>query len=455
LPCGKVGLFIVVLHRYFHNHAQEREFWNYLQMKSIKEYDEILGEISRSIVQVADKVTQEERTYTPEEQKQCDHWEQEKSRLEDERNTVERVERSRQYRKTGNAPIELSRPTDTLRSKDIDNVFRAWALNRIGCDDSITRSMFESVEKTGFNLQAPGISFENIVRTGLAIGTTGSGAELQDGSIFGGISVRLKAYGGIEEVCSHVKTPHGNPWSLAKLDDTGNVATISAENGTIGDQDLGTAKITLGAYRINSGEYPVSVEMLEDSAVELTPLIGSFLGTRIGRARSNYLTNGTGSSQPTGFLTSSTNAVTAAGTTAVTYAELMQLYHALDPDYRDNAVWMMHDLALSMLEQVLDGNDRPILYSLLDGLNNQAPAETIKRKRVVINQQMPVPTAGNVAIAFGDFTNFYCRDVGERRLFVDPYTNSKTGQVNFLAWDRMDSGLGNDYAIQTLTMAAS
>jgi len=75
-----------------------------------------------------------------------------------------------------------------------------------------------------------------------------------------------------------------------------------------------------------------SLQILQDSVFDLE-LVADAPGIRLGRAVSQHFINGTGSGQPTGVTTGVTVAVqpTAGNIGVLTYNNLIDLEHALDP----------------------------------------------------------------------------------------------------------------------------
>ena len=74
-------------------------------------------------------------------------------------------------------------------------------------------------------------------------------------------------------------------------------------------------------------------------------------------------------------------------------------------------------------------------------------------RRVEIGEAMPETTAGNLAIAFGDFkARYLIKDRLGTRVLRDPATNKP--YVNFYVTKRMGGGLLDPFAIRLLRVAA-
>jgi HK97 family phage major capsid protein len=254
--------------------------------------------------------------------------------------------------------------------------------------------------------------------------------------------------------CTVMKTATGAVIPMPTNNDTAAVATIVGEAASTGEQDVTASQINLAAYKFSSGLIKVSNELLQDSAFDLTAWLSQKFGERFGRAYENYLTNGTGSSQPTGILTaiaaSGATAVVAAGSNAndgsgstgvnsIGYDDLVTLEHSVDPSYRNGARFMLHDLTLSKFQQLLDKYGRPLW---VPGMAVNAP-DTLLGYPYVINQQMP--QIGSVSeattVVFGQFSKFIVRKVQDMTIQRLNELYAINGQVGFISFERIDSVL--------------
>ena len=217
----------------------------------------------------------------------------------------------------------------------------------------------------------------------------------------------MKAYGGMLQVSDILITDGGNPLNFPTNDDTSAKAVLVSEGGSATVQDTTFAQKTLNAimYR-DLGN--LSYELIQDSAFDIEAYIVRLMGTRFGRAANESLTTGTGSSQPNGVVTASTLGKTAASATAFTFAEVIDLIHSVDPEYRRNGRFMMHDSVLAYIKKLSVGasDARPLWQpSFIVG----EPA-TIDGYQYTINQDMDstINTASKI-ILFGDFRQYLVR----------------------------------------------
>lgn len=261
----------------------------------------------------------------------------------------------------------------------------------------------------------------------------------------------LKAYGGMREVSTVIRTAGGNPMSFPTSDGTSEVGELIAENITATAADVAFGTKSLPVYKYSSKIVAIPFELLQDSSVDIEAFVQGRLVTRLGRITNTHFTGGNGTTQPNGIITAATTGVTAANATsqvtAVTYASLVDLVHSVDPAYRSqgNSRFMMNDASVKVIRKIVDGSQRPIFVPGYDngvpGASGAAP-DTLMGYPIAINQDFPVMAISAKSIAFGDFSYYYVRDAMEISMFR--FTDSaytKLGQVGFLAWMRSGGNL--------------
>jgi HK97 family phage major capsid protein len=306
-------------------------------------------------------------------------------------------------------------------------------------------------------------AFEAYLRTGersyelraQSVGTDSAGGYLVPQGFRTKLTERMKAFGGIEAIAEVITTESGAPIEWPTVDDTANEGELVAEGAarTDGD-DVAFGTVTLNAYKFTaagpSGDpIKVSVELLQDAAFDIEAFLAKALGTRIARKKAGYHATGTGSSQPLGLVApASTVAVNLASGNAITYAKLLDLIHALDPEYREGARFVFADSVLKAIRLLEDNNGRPLW--LADGAGLQGiGGGSLLGYPVTVAPSMPDASGDAVPfMAFGRIDEAYIvRNVKDVTVLVDPYTYSKNGQVGFSAWARSDAKVQNENAL--------
>jgi HK97 family phage major capsid protein len=190
----------------------------------------------------------------------------------------------------------------------------------------------------------------------------------------------------------------------------------------------------------------VPFELIQDSMFDIEAYIRSLLALRLGRITSKHLTVGTGTAQPHGIVTGSTvGKVGTTGQTAlVTYDDLVDLEHSVDPIYRGapGVGWMMHDSSLKVVRKIKDTTGRPIFVPGYEQGNPGGAPDRVLGKPIAISQEMPVMAANAKSILYGDFKRYLIREVMDLTLFrmADSAFILK-GQIGFVAFNRQGGRL--------------
>lgn len=294
-------------------------------------------------------------------------------------------------------------------------------------------------------------------RAAMTVGTDASGGYFVPEGFANQIVSAQKRFGGMRRAkTTQFTTSSGEPLPIPTDNDTSNTGALLAEESAAAEQAVTVGQAMLNAYMYTSKIVRVQIQLLQDSAFDIESWLGNKLGMRIGRIQNSHFTVGTGSSQPSGVVTGATLGVTAGtGNVAkVSYAELVQLQHSVDADYRENgAQWMFNDAMLSAIKQMVDGQSRPLF---VPGVANGEP-DTILGHTYVVNNDVAAPAASAKSILFGDFSNYFIRDVRGIQILRLSERYAEYLQVGFLAFARADGVLADagTHPIKYLAQAAS
>lgn len=276
---------------------------------------------------------------------------------------------------------------------------------------------------------------------------------------------RMKAFGGIASIAETISTDSGQTLPWPTIDDTANSGEIVAEGGTFASgADLVFGTRNLQAYKFMAGgasnlPLKISVELLQDSAVDIAGLVSRKLGERLARVQATKWAVGTGVNEPQGLL-SSTNGLTAAtaisSNSAPTYANLLAIVHDLDPAYRgDGCRWVFNDAFLEKVRGIVDLDGRPLLWNSNASLGGDPGGMTLLGFPVTIDQGCPDPSASNRFGAFGQIAEAYVvRRVKGITLVTLNELYAANGQVGYMAWERADGCIQNANAAVAMVAAA-
>jgi len=271
----------------------------------------------------------------------------------------------------------------------------------------------------------------------LAAGVDASGGFTVPDQMVASIESAMAAYSGVRKTRATIlRTAGGNDIPMPTSDDTSNSGELLGENVAAGSQDIAFGSKMLRAYMFSSKLVKVSVQFLQDTGVAgVEAWIADKLGERIGRSFGAYMITGTGNNQPEGLAAGSTLGRTAAAAAAISYVDLVELEHSVDPVYRQNAEFLLSDGALKVIKQLTDGNDRPLW---LPGIATKEP-DTILGYKFAVDANMPTPASGAKSVYFGQFSKFIIRDVSQMMMLRLNERYAEYLQVAFLGFSRHDS----------------
>lgn len=284
-----------------------------------------------------------------------------------------------------------------------------------------------------------------------SVGTTTAGGYTVPEGFAGKLEASMLAFGGMREIATVIKTASGNALPFPTANDTAQKGAILAENAQVATQDVTFGVVQLDAYKYSSKLVLVSIELLQDSGIDIESTIAGMLGERLARIHNDHFTTGTGSSQPNGAMTAAGTGVTAASASAITADELIDLFHSVDPAYRGNAKWMLNDATVKVIRKLKDADNQ---YIWQPGLQ-VGVADSLLGKPVSVNQSVATIATTAKVIGFGDFSKYLVRDVIGTQVVQLRERYADYHQVGFLAFNRADGDMldaGTD-PVKVLVMA--
>ncbi len=377
---------------------------------------------------------------------------------------VERSLGEPSQRKSDPNPIAESRSESQLSrgNRDQQDAIRGWFLAGAPSHGAVPAQYREAARRVGLNLDNKSMTFrlggnalqgrhrDDILRweqshaeevranAGPQNSTSSGGYSIQDAAMRE-VEVALLSFGAMRRAgCTIIRTDTGGPLPIPTVNDSTNVGHLVTEGTTIVTTDVTFAQLVLDAWKYTSDKVLVSTELMQDNSVNLPMLLGRILGERIGRATNVAFTTGTGTGQPNGIVNAATFTQLATGSSSsLSLTNLVNLYHSVDPSYRDGAKWMFNDSTLAKIKLLVDSQSRPLW---LPGLVDRAP-DTLLGSPYVINQDMAAVTSTGKSVLFGDFSKYWIRDVRDVTLLRLDERFAEFLQVAFLAFMRTDGDL--------------
>ena len=355
--------------------------------------------------------------------------------------------------------------TDVVNlGKEIDRLERQTALdaelNKPTTDPLTSKpTQAGSDQKTGRASDAYKKAFWNAIRSktprpeilnALQEGTDSEGGYLVPDEFERTLVQKLTAANVLRPLCHVIQTSYGDR-KIPVVASKGTADWVD-EEGTYPLSDDTFSQVVLGAYKLAT-MIKVSEELLSDSVFDIEGYVSEQFGKRIGDKEEDAFLTGNGVSKPIGILHTTGGAevgVTTAGVAAITGDELIDLVYSLRAPYRKSAVFVLNDTTVKLLRKLKDGDGQ---YLWRPGITENAP-DTILGHRIVTSEFMPGVSAGNKSIAFGDFSYYWIADRQGRTFKRLNELYATTGQIGFLASQRLDGKLILPEAIKVLQQKA-
>lgn len=333
-------------------------------------------------------------------------------------------------------------PVESGNSKDADLAFRAWCLGENASDE-----MVNAAQRMGFRHRASQLDLR-----ALNVTTATQGQNSIPDELMKAYYEVQKWYGRVRSLSTVHTTSTGAPLPLPTVNDTANTGEIVADGGAITTTaDPSFGQVLLGSFKYSSKAVIVSWELLQDSSINLPAYLGAALGTRVARKQNTDYTVGAGTTLPFGIVTQSGLGKTAAATNAITWDEVIDLTHAIDPAYRFSPSYglMMNDSTAAFLRKLKDSQNRYLWeVSLQLGQPDRAFGVPVH-----INPDMASIATGTKPVIAGDFSTYAIREAGAPEIVRSNEIRVLNGQVVFLAFQRADGNLLDATAVRHILMA--
>jgi HK97 family phage major capsid protein len=267
------------------------------------------------------------------------------------------------------------------------------------------------------------------------------------------IAETMKAFGGLAGEVNLVTTGTGASLPWPTLDGTANKATIIGEGGTTTLTDFTFGSRSLGAYTYRAAG-AASLESLQDLAFDVEAIISRQLGMMFGRGLADHIAIGTGSGQPQGLAVGAPIGVTGAvgQTLSVTYDNLVDLEHSVDPAYRPKAKFALNDKSIAMIRKLKDNQGRPLWEPSLQA----GTPSLINGRPYVVDNSLPVPAANAKSIIFGDLqAGYVLRTVANPLIVRAAERYIENGIVAFFGFARFDGRCDDTAALSSYKHSAT
>lgn len=276
------------------------------------------------------------------------------------------------------------------------------------------------------------------VKSQQSVGTPSEGGYAVPEGFVSEVEVAMLEFGGMREVSTIRRTATGNDLPWPTINDANQEGELVGENAPVSQQAVVFGNVMLNAYKYSSKTVLMSLEFMQDEEVGFVQTeLARLLGDRLGRIINRHTTVGTGTAQPNGIVTAAAEGLVGSLGTGITYDELVDLEHSVDPAYRNGSRYMFHDDSLAVLRKLVDLDGRPLWQN---NAREGAP-DTINGRPYTINQHMAPMAIDAKSIVYGALTKYIIRQVMDMTLFRLGEKYIEDGQIGFLAFARADGEL--------------
>ena len=221
----------------------------------------------------------------------------------------------------------------------------------------------------------------------------------------------------VYEGASKIRTTDIRNLTVPVVAGTAPAAAFVGQGGTIAAADPVFSSITLGAF--NAATLTLASRELVDSAgFNLVEYVGRAAGRQIAALAGSACTLGTGTAEPTGFITalnaaSKTTTATKGGTAAVaptffSATDLAALLYALAPSYRNTStVWHASTTAVSKLRKLQDLNGQFVFQPSMAA----GQPDTLMGYRLKENVHMAAVASASKSVAIVHEPSYYVREL--------------------------------------------
>lgn len=295
-----------------------------------------------------------------------------------------------------------------------------------------------------------GEGLDPIVRNALQIGTDTEGGYLVPDEFEHTLIEALEEENIFRSLANVITTSSGDR-KIPVVASKGTASWVD-EEGLIEESDDSFGQVSISAYKLAT-LIKVSEELLNDNVFNLEAYISREFARRIGNKEEEAFFTGDGSGKPTGILAVTGGAqtgVTAASATAITVDEMLDLFYSLKAPYRNKSVFLLNDSTVKAIRKLKDGQGQ---YLWQPSVQAGTP-DTILNRPFHTSSYVPAIEAGAKTVVFGDFSYYWIADRQGRTFRRLNELYAVTGQIGFVATQRVDGKLILPEAVKILKQKA-
>ncbi|WP_279127571.1 phage major capsid protein [Acidaminococcus fermentans] len=344
---------------------------------------------------------------------------------------IERLERQR------NIDDELNKTIDTALKGNPGAGNRKMDTKVGRASDAYTKAFWQAFRGKG-NIQE--------IKDTLTIGSDPEGGYLVPDEYEHTLVAALQEENFFRSLAHTIRTSSGDH-TIPVVASHGEAAWME-EGSAYPESDDTFSQVNLGTHKLGTA-IRVSEELMNDSVFDLESYITQEFARRIGTKEEEAFLVGDGQHKPMGVFQGAEVGVTA-GKTAITFDDMMDLYHSLRNPYRRNASWILNDSTVKAIRKLKDNNGNYIWQpSVQVGQPDRILSLPYRTSSFV-----PELAAGNKVIALGDYSYYWIADRQGRKFKRLSELYAANGQIGFLASERVDGRLILPETVKVLQVQA-
>lgn len=289
-------------------------------------------------------------------------------------------------------------------------------------------------------------SVSHTVYNDLQEGTDSEGGYLVPDEFEHTLITKLQDVNVMRQLGTRIQTASGD--RIIPIVTSNGSANWTAEEGAYTASDDAFGEVRLSAYKLTT-LVKVSEELLYDSAFDLEAYMSNEFARRFAVAEEAAFVAGNGTGKPTGII-NATGTKTTSNATAIATDELYDLIYSLRAPYRKNAAFLMNDATIAYIRKLKDGNG---VYLWQPSLQLGEP-DRLMGYPIYTSVSMPTIAAGAKTVVFGDMSYYWIADREAHAIKRLDELYATTGQVGFIAHERVDGKLILDEAVKVLVQHA-
>ena len=343
--------------------------------------------------------------------------------------------------------MENLKPVPKKSLSHQQDAFRRWAIGGTTMLDQDEVDQFSNQYEINGN--APGSGFVYTIQPKMGTRSdNASGQELVQETVQPTVVNTLAYYGGVSSMARQFVTSSGNDFRVPQNDAANVEGTLLLEQETaITQNDLANfGVVNFGAYTATSNAIRITREMLQDEIINLEAFAMSQVVRRLGKLWDRLFTAGNKPSNPEipGVSQLAKLGRTAAGATAITYAEIIDLIYSVARAYREAGGemgegglnsemggmtgFLISDGAEALLAKLPDSTGRPLWRPLYESSLANPMGATIRGFPYRVSGNLPAVASGTSPMLFGNFSYYGIRTVNTIEMFR--FMDSRTMATN-------------------------